>query len=93
MKGEKCGDNNMHWYDKGDTCVCGQIPRDIFFATPCSCGEYQKRQPMHHPECANVLWAMNRNRWIAEHQEIDPPLGASHPRVDRFPYKRHWAMK
>lgn len=90
---EKCGDRNMHWYQDGDACVCGQVPSDIFFAASCDCGEYQMRHPMHNPECAYVAWAKKRNEWIANHPEVEPRLNSSSPVVDRFWHKRRAEQK
>ena len=70
----KCGDHGMHWYHDGDTCMCGQIPKDIFFAEQCSCGAYRYRKPVHDPDCSQIQWAKKRNQWISEHPNINPPL-------------------
>ena len=82
---EKCGDRNLHYYSDGDTCICGQIPKDIFFASACSCGAYRNRKPVHKADCTYIQWAKKRNRWIAEHMKdeppINPPIDAAHYRV------------
>lgn len=73
--GEKCGDLNMHWYQDGPTCVCGQVPEDIFFAATCNCGASRsgRRKPIHSPDCNYIAWAEKRNKWIDEHP-TQPPL-------------------
>lgn len=71
---EKCGYMNMHWYQDGDSCQCGQVPKDIFFAANCTCGGYRLRKPIHDPDCPYIAWAKKRNRWIIEHMGDDPPI-------------------
>ena len=80
----KCGDLNMHWYAPGaesNTCVCGQVPCEMFFSFPCDCGQSQYRHPVHNPDCAHVKWAERLNQWIKEHPELNPSLDESHPEV------------
>ncbi|KKL03890.1 hypothetical protein LCGC14_2621630 [marine sediment metagenome] len=74
MKENKCGDRNMHWYHSGDTCGCGQIPKEIFFGTPCDCGEGQLKKPIHYPDCASVAFVDKHNEWVRNHPELDPPV-------------------
>ena len=80
----KCGDRNMHWYHPGNsakTCMCGQIPHDIFFATACDCGQYQMKRPVHYPDCAQVAWAKKHNEWVRKHPEVDPLIPLSSIKV------------
>jgi len=88
-KDQKCGYLNMHWYDNGDTCECGQIPRNIFFAPDCTCGasKTNSRRLVHAPDCAYIAWAEERNKWIDENQP-DPLLGYIPIRVSK--YYRDW---
>ena len=72
---EKCGHHNMHWYQDGDSCQCGQIPKEIFFSAGCSCGACRDKKPIHEPDCSQIQWAEKRNHWISEHPDINPPLG------------------
>ena len=82
---EKCGDRNMHWYSDGDTCICGQVPVEIFFAAACTCGQYKMSHPIHKPDCEYALWAGRHNKWIAEHPEVIPPMVKSIPVVGPLP--------
>ena len=70
----KCGNQDTHWYSSGDTCICGQVPVDIFFASSCTCGGYRLRKPIHKLNCGYVDWVAKHNRWIQEHPEVNPPL-------------------
>jgi len=85
----RCGDLNMHWYDSGDACICGQIPATIFFAVNCTCGasKTKSHKPSHAPNCAYVAWAKQRNKWIAEN-ETDPRL--DNVRVCTSEYYQDW---
>ncbi len=76
-----CGDEGMHWYGEGETCACGQIPREIFFAGACTCGASRFKKPVHRADCAAVAWMEKRNAWIDAHPEIDPPLDRVRYRV------------
>ncbi len=87
MRRYKCGNLNMHWYQDGDTCVCGQIPQEMFFATSCSCGIGVVRTPVHSPDCAYVAWANKRNYWVAENT-TEPELSLMHVRSSE--YYRDW---
>lgn len=82
---EKCGFLNMHWYGKGDSCQCGQIPEDLFFSKACTCGAHSKfysldrdsrlsKYPKHSEDCAYIEWAKRRNEWIGQHPEVNPPI-------------------
>lgn len=68
-----CGDLGMHWYRDGDTCLCGQVPVDIFFAANCDCGvqdlHLAHEAAIHSPKCAFVRWAERRNAWVQDHPE------------------------
>lgn len=81
VKMNKCGDHGMHWYHDGETCVCGQIPKEIFFAASCSCGAYRYLKPIHDPDCTQVEWGKKRNQWITEHPDTNPPLDRASYRV------------
>jgi hypothetical protein len=70
----KCGVNNQHWYSDGETCQCGQIPVDIFFSKPCSCGAGHLRKPKHKEDCDYISWAKKRNQFINEHPELKPQI-------------------
>jgi len=65
---EECGYLGMHWYKDGDTCVCGQVPVDIFFAAPCTCGAH--RYLMHAPDCEYLAWRRKEAQWRKEHPGI-----------------------
>ena len=85
MKRYKCGDLNMHWYQDGNSCACGQIPEDVFFASNCSCGATKTTQlsPMHSPDCPYVAWAENRNAWIMKN-DTEPELGTTIVRASKY---------
>ncbi len=75
----KCGDLNMHWWEPGqrDSCVCGQVPYDIFFGTACDCGEGRYLKPVHYKDCASIASQKKHNEWILAHPEVDPPMKPS----------------
>ena len=75
---EKCGHLNMHWYHDGDTCTCGQVPADIFFSANCTCGQSQKKYPIHASDCAFVRWVDKRNKFVAANLDIRPRLKLVH---------------
>ena len=64
---EKCGYLDRHYYSDGESCICGQIPVEIFFAANCDCGGYRLRRPVHHPSCSYVAWVKKYNQWVVEH--------------------------
>ena len=69
-----CGDLDRHWYRVGQgahSCMCGQVPEDIFFAADCTCG---KRFQVHDRECAWAIRAKRRNQWIDDHPGLSPKL-------------------
>lgn len=82
---DKCGDLNMHFYKDGDTCICGQIPKEIFFSRVCDCGASRSgaRKPVHRPDCSYIAWAEKRNRWIKEHS-TEPALNPVPVRTSKY---------
>lgn len=79
---KRCGDNNLHWFGEGNTCLCGQIPYSIFFAANCTCGGYRYINPIHKPDCVYVEWAKKRNYWIQQHPNLKPRLDKVRPDVE-----------
>lgn len=61
-----CGDRGDHWY--------GQVPQRLLAAVRCSCGGGRLKPPEHERECLAVLWAEERNAWVAAHPGLDPLL-------------------
>jgi len=78
---KRCGDNNMHWFGEGNTCLCGQVPWSIFFAANCTCGGYRYINPEHKPDCVYIEWAKKRNLWITQHPNLKPRLDRVSPEV------------
>ena len=81
-----CGHMNTHWWDgerKGDTCRCGQVPREVFFADACTCrAGWFSANPVHSRDCPYASWAVMRNEWIRTHPEVSPPLALVRVQVD-----------
>jgi hypothetical protein len=80
---EHCGDYGRHYYNgkiKPESCLCGQIPVDIFFASGCDCGACRELHPVHQPGCKQIVWMEKRNKFIREHT-INPPIEPVHYRV------------
>ena len=69
-----CRDGGRHWYGKGGTCACGQVPNRLLSAAACDCGGGRRPQPAHDAECRAAVWARERNEWVEAHRGTDPPL-------------------
>ena len=67
-----CGRSGQHFYGKGDFCRCGQVPNHLLTAQRCNCGGSRLDTPIHTPDCRGVVWANERNAWVAEHPDTDP---------------------
>ncbi len=74
MYTKTCGDRGMHWYSKGDMCACGQVPVRLLSTPSCSCGGGRLDPPEHDPECRSVIWAKDRNAWVAANPDVEPRL-------------------
>lgn len=79
----RCGDGGHHFYNgevKQDTCLCGQVPVDIFFVKGCTCGAGHDKNPIHTLDCAYVQWSIRRNDFIRAHR-TNPPLRPTNYKV------------
>ena len=44
-------------------------------STPsCSCGGWRLDPPEHDVECRTVIWARERNEWVAANPKVEPRL-------------------
>ena len=74
MADNRCDLEYLHTYGSGDFCRCGQVPNRLLAAPPCDCGGGRRDPPLHRPDCRAVVWAKERNAWIADHPGINPTL-------------------
>ena len=54
-------------------CLCGQIPREVFFCPGCDCSGGKNTPPIHDLGCKLILWMNKRNQFIKEYKP-NPPL-------------------
>ena len=59
---------------EGETCACGQGPARLLSTPSCSCGGGRLDPPEHAADCRSVVWARDRNAWVAANPDVSPSL-------------------